>query len=123
MTRTLRGYRLFSWPASTGRAGEYDRSALTPLDHRRDRGIDDRTGSLPTGKEADLIMICRDHADMLPATDVAATIVAGSHADNVDLVMVADRRGPPWSRTGPHPTGGAGAPSAGCFMTATWSTQ
>ncbi|MFC9163716.1 hypothetical protein ACFTZ8_23225 [Streptomyces fungicidicus] len=41
------------------------------------------------GKETDLIMIRLDHANMLPATDVAATIVAGSHAGNVDLVVMA----------------------------------
>lgn len=34
-------------------------------------------------------MIRLDHANMLPATDVAATIVAGGHAGNVDLVVVA----------------------------------
>ncbi|MFJ7766880.1 amidohydrolase family protein [Streptomyces sp. NPDC097107] len=47
------------------------------------------TGSLTPGKEADLIMIRLDHTNMLPATDVAATIVAGGHAGNVDLVVVA----------------------------------
>ncbi|MFI9538209.1 hypothetical protein ACIG56_33875 [Nocardia fusca] len=57
-----------------------------------------------------------------PATDVAATIVAGSHADNVDLAMVADRREPRWSQTGPGPM--SGRPSErGCFMTATRSTR
>jgi hypothetical protein len=57
-----------------------------------------------------------------PATDVAATIVAGSHADNVDLVMVADRRGLRWSQTGPNFMGGRPS-ERGCFMTATRSTQ
>ncbi len=36
-------------------------------------GIDDRTGSLTPGKEADLIMICRDHANMLSATAVRSS--------------------------------------------------
>ncbi|MER5252406.1 MULTISPECIES: hypothetical protein [unclassified Streptomyces] len=34
-------------------------------------------------------MIRLDHANTLPATNAAATIVAGGHAGNVDLVVVA----------------------------------
>ncbi|RDG37918.1 amidohydrolase family protein [Streptomyces corynorhini] len=84
-----------------GAAGPMDRAPGLPtfdaadllsfatIEGARAAGIDDRTGSLTPGKEADLIMIRLDHANTLPATDVAATIVAGGHAGNVDLVMVA----------------------------------
>lgn len=84
-----------------GAAGPMDRTPGLPafdaadllsfatIEGARAAGIDDRTGSLTPGKEADLIMIRLDHANMLPATDVAATVVAGGHAGNVDLVMVA----------------------------------
>lgn len=66
-----------------------DLLSFATIEGARAAGIDDRTGSLTPGKEADLIMIRLDHANMLPATDVAATIVAGGHAGNVDLVVVA----------------------------------
>ncbi|MBQ0951231.1 amidohydrolase family protein [Streptomyces coelicoflavus] len=84
-----------------GAAGPMDRAPGLPtfnaadllsfatIEGARAAGIDDRTGSLTPGKEADLIMIRLDHVNMLPATDVAATIVAGGHAGNVDLVVVA----------------------------------
>ncbi|MEW1928605.1 hypothetical protein [Streptomyces sp. NPDC088360] len=35
-------------------------------------------------------MIRLDHANTLPATNAAATIVAGGHAGNVDLVVAGD---------------------------------
>jgi cytosine/adenosine deaminase-related metal-dependent hydrolase len=66
-----------------------DLLSFATIEGARAAGIDDRTGSLTPGKEADLIMICLDHANLLPATDVAASIVAGGHAGNVDLVLVA----------------------------------
>jgi len=66
-----------------------DLLSFATIEGARAAGIDNRTGSLTPGKEADLIMIRLDHANMLPATDVAATIVAGGHAGNVDLVVVA----------------------------------
>ncbi|WP_097868724.1 amidohydrolase family protein [Streptomyces sp. rh34] len=84
-----------------GAAGPLDRAPGLPtfdaadllsfatIEGARAAGIDDRTGSLTPGKEADLIMIRLDHANTLPATNAAATIVAGGHAGNVDLVMVA----------------------------------
>ncbi|CAM5601361.1 TRZ/ATZ family hydrolase OS=Streptomyces fumanus OX=67302 GN=GCM10018772_14930 PE=4 SV=1 [Streptomyces fumanus] len=84
-----------------GAAGPMDRAPGLPtfdaadllsfatIEGARAAGIDDRTGSLTPGKEADLIMIRLDHVNTLPATDVAATIVAGGHAGNVDLVVVA----------------------------------
>ncbi|MGW2259002.1 amidohydrolase family protein [Streptomyces sp. NPDC001780] len=84
-----------------GAAGPMDRAPGLPtfdaadllsfatVEGARAAGIDGRTGSLTPGKEADLIMIRLDHANMLPATDIAATIVASGHAGNVDLVVVA----------------------------------
>ncbi|WP_236795601.1 amidohydrolase family protein [Amycolatopsis sp. GM8] len=66
-----------------------DLISFATIEGARAAGIDDRTGSLTPGKEADLIMIRLDHHNLLPATDVAATIVAGGHAGNVDLVVVA----------------------------------
>jgi 5-methylthioadenosine/S-adenosylhomocysteine deaminase len=68
-----------------------DLLAFATIEGARACGIDDRTGSLTPGKEADLLMIRLDHPNLLPATDVAASIVAGGHAGNVDLVTVAGR--------------------------------
>ncbi|RBQ20284.1 cytosine deaminase [Spongiactinospora rosea] len=86
-----------------GAAGPMDREPGLPtfdaadligfatIEGARACGIDDRTGSLTPGKEADLIMVCLDHTNLLPATDVAASVVAGGHAGNVDLVLVGGR--------------------------------
>ncbi|GAA3166238.1 hypothetical protein GCM10020001_109390 [Nonomuraea salmonea] len=86
-----------------GAAGPMDRAPGLPtfdaadllsfatIEGARACGIDDRTGSLTPGKEADLIMIRIDHANLLPATDPAAAIVANGHAGNVDTVVVAGR--------------------------------
>lgn len=66
-----------------------DLLSFATIEGARAAGIDNRTGSLTPGKEADLITIRLDHANLLPATNVAATIVAGGHAGNVDMVVVA----------------------------------
>jgi cytosine/adenosine deaminase-related metal-dependent hydrolase len=66
-----------------------DLIAFATIEGARACGIDDRAGSLTPGKEADLIMVRLDHANLLPATDPAASIVASGHAGNVDLVLVA----------------------------------
>ncbi|AEW99929.1 amidohydrolase family protein [Streptantibioticus cattleyicolor] len=66
-----------------------DLIAFATIEGARACGIDDRTGSVTPGKEADLIMVRLDHTNLLPATDVAASIVAGGHAGNADLVVVA----------------------------------
>ncbi|MFG2077029.1 amidohydrolase family protein [Nonomuraea maritima] len=68
-----------------------DLIAFATVEGARACGIDDRAGSLTPGKEADLIMIRLDDVNLLPATDAAASIVAGGHAGNVDLVVVAGR--------------------------------
>jgi cytosine/adenosine deaminase-related metal-dependent hydrolase len=68
-----------------------DLLGFATIEGARACGIDDRVGSLTPGKEADLIMIRMDDPNLLPATDIEATIVTGAHAGNVDLVMVAGR--------------------------------
>jgi len=57
----------------------------------RDCAIEERTGSLTPGKAADLIMIRLGDPNLLPATDVAASIVMAGHAGNVDLVAVGGK--------------------------------
>ncbi|MEU9795158.1 hypothetical protein AB0E27_32045 [Streptomyces sparsogenes] len=47
------------------------------------------------GKEADLVMVRLDRPGLSPATDVAASIVAGGHVGNVGR----GRRGPRGARS------------------------
>jgi cytosine/adenosine deaminase-related metal-dependent hydrolase len=65
-----------------------DLLAFATINGARACGIDDRTGSITPGKAADLIMIRLTDNNLLPATDVAATIVTAAHAGNVTYVMV-----------------------------------
>lgn len=65
-----------------------DLLAFATIDGARACGIEDRTGSLTPGKAADLVMIRLTDPNLLPATDVAASIVMAGHAGNVDLVSV-----------------------------------
>jgi len=66
-----------------------DLLAFATINGAKACGIDDRTGSITPGKEADLIMIRLTDSNLLPATDIAATIVTAAHAGNVTYVMVA----------------------------------
>jgi len=68
-----------------------DLLAFSTINGARACGIDDRTGSITVGKEADLIMIRLTDTNLLPATDVAATIVTAAHSGNVTYVMVAGK--------------------------------
>lgn len=52
-------------------------------------GLDDRTGSLEAGKEADFTVIALDHLHQLPTHDVQAAIVFSSSASDVRLTVVA----------------------------------
>lgn len=65
-----------------------DLLAFATINGARACGIDDRTGSITPGKAADLIMIRLTDTNLLPATDVAATIVTAAHSGNVTYVMV-----------------------------------
>lgn len=65
-----------------------DLLAFATINGARANGIDDRTGSITPGKAADLILIRLTDANLLPATDVAATIVTAAHSGNVTYVMV-----------------------------------
>jgi cytosine/adenosine deaminase-related metal-dependent hydrolase len=52
-------------------------------------GLDDRTGSLTVGKQADLIVIRCDASNTYPLIDPVSTVVHQADTRNVDLVMVA----------------------------------
>ena len=51
-------------------------------------GIDDRTGSLSIGKQADIVMVRGTDLNLTPVSDPVGAIVLAAHAGNVDAVLV-----------------------------------
>ena len=54
-------------------------------------GLGHKTGSITPGKDADLIIVDVQAPNLLPASDLAASIVGAGHPANVETVMVAGR--------------------------------
>ena len=54
-------------------------------------GLDDRTGSLTPGKQADVVMLRCDHTNTYPIIDPVSTVVLQADTRNVDTVFVAGR--------------------------------
>ncbi len=54
-------------------------------------GIEERTGSLTPGKQADIVMIRCDHSNTYPIIDPVSTVVHQADTRNVDTVMVSGR--------------------------------
>jgi cytosine/adenosine deaminase-related metal-dependent hydrolase len=54
-------------------------------------GIDDRTGSLTPGKQADVVLIRGDDTNTYPVIDPVSTVVLQADTRNVDTVLVAGR--------------------------------
>ena len=52
-------------------------------------GLDDRTGSLTPGKQADVVVIRCDHSNTYPVIDPVSTVVHQADTRNVDTVIVA----------------------------------
>jgi 5-methylthioadenosine/S-adenosylhomocysteine deaminase len=52
-------------------------------------GLEDRTGSLTPGKQADLVLLRCDHSNTWPVIDPVSTVVHQADTRNVDTVMVA----------------------------------
>ena len=68
-----------------------DLLAMATIEGARASGLAHRTGSITPGKDADLIVIRLDDANLLPANDIAASIVGAGHPGNIDTVLVAGR--------------------------------
>ena len=66
-----------------------DLLAMATIEGARASGLDHRTGSITPGKDADLIILRLDDANLLPANDIAASIVGAGHPGNIDTVLVA----------------------------------
>jgi cytosine/adenosine deaminase-related metal-dependent hydrolase len=54
-------------------------------------GLEDRTGSLTPGKQADVVMLRFDHTNAWPLMDPVSTAVLQADTRNVDTVMVAGK--------------------------------
>ncbi|MGE5272868.1 MAG: amidohydrolase family protein [Verrucomicrobiota bacterium] len=54
-------------------------------------GLEDRTGSLTVGKQADLVVIRGDQTNTYPVIDPVSTVVQQADTRNVDTVMVGGR--------------------------------
>jgi cytosine/adenosine deaminase-related metal-dependent hydrolase len=52
-------------------------------------GIEDRTGSLTPGKQADVVVLSCDHTNTYPVIDPVSTVVLQADTRNVDTVFVA----------------------------------
>jgi cytosine/adenosine deaminase-related metal-dependent hydrolase len=57
----------------------------------RANGVDDRTGSLTPGKQADLVLIRADDVSNMPLNNATGTVVLGTDPHNIDKVFVAGR--------------------------------
>ena len=54
-------------------------------------GLEDRTGSLTPGKQADVVVIRCDHSNTYPVIDPVSTVVLQADTRNIDTVFVAGR--------------------------------
>ncbi|GAA3567752.1 amidohydrolase family protein [Amycolatopsis ultiminotia] len=64
---------------------------MATVDGARVHGLDHVTGTITPGKQADLIGISAEDINNLPLNDATASVVLGSDARNVKLVMVAGK--------------------------------
>ena len=61
------------------------------IDGARVCGLEDRTGSLTPGKQADVVVIRCDHSNTWPVIDPVSTVVLQADTRNIDTVLVAGR--------------------------------
>ncbi|MEA2383825.1 MAG: 5-methylthioadenosine/S-adenosylhomocysteine deaminase [Solirubrobacteraceae bacterium] len=54
-------------------------------------GIEDRTGSLTPGKEADVVLLRTDRLNMFPVNNAVASVALAANCANVDTVLVRGR--------------------------------
>ena len=75
--------------ATYGPADEAE--SLATIEGARVCGLEDRTGSLTAGKQADLVLIRGDQSNTYPVIDPVSTVVHQADTRNVDTVMVGGR--------------------------------
>ena len=67
-------------------------------------GLEDRTGSLTPGKQADVVVLRCDHSNTYPVIDPVSTVVHQADTRNVDTVFVAGRGAEAGRRARRRPT-------------------
>jgi cytosine/adenosine deaminase-related metal-dependent hydrolase len=65
--------------------------AYATIEGARANGLEDRTGSLTPGKDADIIMLRTDKINVMPVNDPIGAVVWGMDTSNVDSVFVAGK--------------------------------
>jgi cytosine/adenosine deaminase-related metal-dependent hydrolase len=97
--------RLMAHEAAFAAGNEHDPVLLTSrqvlefatIEGARVCGLEERTGSLTPGKQADVVVIRCDHSNTWPVIDPVSTVVLQADTRNVDTVFVA---GEPLKRDG-----------------------
>lgn len=57
----------------------------------RDNHLEDKTGSLTPGKEADIILLRKDRINVVPVNNAYGAVVLGMDTSNVDSVLIGGR--------------------------------
>jgi cytosine/adenosine deaminase-related metal-dependent hydrolase len=65
--------------------------ALATIDGARASWLDQKIGTLTSGKQADIILLTTNTPNLTPLNDPVASVVLGAHAGNVDTVLVAGK--------------------------------
>ena len=65
--------------------------AMATIEGARADGLEQRTGSLTPGKEADIILLRTDVTNVMPLNNAYGAIVTGMDTSNVDTVLVGGR--------------------------------
>ena len=71
--------------------GSRDVLEFATIEGARVCGLEERTGSLTPGKQADVVLIRCDHTNTYPVIDPVSTVVLQADTRNVDTVFVAGR--------------------------------
>jgi cytosine/adenosine deaminase-related metal-dependent hydrolase len=66
----------------------HDVLEFATLQGARALGIEDRTGSLTPGKEADIVLLRTDRLNMFPVNNAVASVALAANTANVDTVLV-----------------------------------
>jgi len=61
------------------------------IEGARDNGLDEKTGTLTPGKEADIILLRKDMFNVMPVNNAYGTVVLMMDTSNVDTVFISGR--------------------------------
>ena len=75
----------------TGLLSSRDVLEFATIEGARVCGLEDRTGSLTPGKQADVVVIRCDHTNTYPVIDPVSTVVLQADTRNIDMVFVGGR--------------------------------